>query len=63
MSKINAFDAIMYKANKIEDLRVKLYTDKNHNEEFTPEEVQYIDNELFRIQSELRELAGYCKIF
>ena len=63
MPKINAFDAIMYKANKIEDLRVKLYTDKNHNEEFTLEEVQYIDNELFRIQSELRELASYCKIF
>ncbi len=63
MSKVNAFDAIMYKANKIEDLRVILYTDKNHNEEFTLEEIQYIDNELFRIQSELRELANYCKIF
>lgn len=63
MSKVNAFDAIMYKANKIEDLRVILYTDKNHNEEFTLEEVKYIDDELFRIQSELRELANYCKIF
>lgn len=48
-------------ANKIEELRKELYQNKEHRA-LQDEGFQFIDDELFHIQSELRDIFEFCVI-
>ena len=48
-------------ANKIDELRKELYQNKEHRE-LQGEDFQYIDDKLFHIQSELRNIFEFCMI-
>ena len=49
------------KANKIEELRQELYQNKEHRA-LQDEDIQYIDDKLFHVQSELRDIFEFCMI-
>lgn len=46
-------------ANKIEELRQELYQNKEHRA-LQDEDFQYIDDKLFHVQSELRDIFEFC---
>ena len=46
-------------ANKIEELRQELYQNKEHRA-LQDEYFQYIDDKLFHVQSELRDIFEFC---
>ena len=48
-------------ANRIEELRKELYQNKEHRE-LQDEDFQYIDDKLFHIQSELRDIVEFCML-
>lgn len=48
-------------ANKIEKLRQELYQNKEHRE-LQDEDFQYINDKLFHIQSELRDIFEFCML-
>ncbi len=48
-------------ANKIEELRQELYQNKEHRA-LQDEDFQYIDDKLFHVQSELRDIFEFCMI-
>ena len=48
-------------ANRIEELRQELYQNKEHRE-LQDEDFQYINDKLFHIQSELRDIFGFCML-
>lgn len=48
-------------ADRIEELRKELYQNKEHRE-LQDEDFQYIDDKLFHIQSELRDIFEFCMI-
>lgn len=48
-------------ADKIEKLRQELYQNKEHRE-LQDEDFQYINDKLFHIQSELRDIFEFCML-
>ena len=49
-------------ADRLEELRKELYQNKKHQELQGKEDFRYIDDKMFHIQSELRELSEYCML-
>lgn len=50
-------------ANRLESLRCELWQDQEHKKCMDNEdELQYVDDKMFSLQSQLRDLAGFCLI-
>lgn len=59
--KKKLYQKIINTANEIENYRLMLYTNESHKKfNAFEDEFQHIDDELFRLQSELRKLHDYC---
>lgn len=50
-------------ANRIEQIRLELWQSKEHEKYMDDkEEKDYVDNKLFSIQSQLKDVAEFCQI-
>lgn len=51
-------------ADRVEELRLELYQNKEHKEYVMDDEseFEYVDNKMFSLQSQLRDLAEFCFI-
>jgi hypothetical protein len=50
-------------ANRIEQIRLELWQSEEHEQYMDDkEEKDYVDNKLFSIQSQLRDVAEFCQI-
>lgn len=48
-------------ANKLEELRLALWQNQEHRK-CVDEDFQYVDDKMFLLQSQLRDLAEFCSI-
>lgn len=51
-------------ADRVEELRLELFQNKEHREYVMDDESEfkYVDNKMFSLQSQLRDLAEFCLI-
>ena len=51
-------------ADRLEELRLELFQNKEHREYVMDDEseFEYVDNKMFSLQSQLRDLAEFCLI-
>lgn len=58
------YQEIKNMADRLEELRLELYQNKEHKEYVMDDEseFEYVDNKMFSLQSQLRELAEFCFI-
>ena len=58
------YQEIKNMADRLEELRLELYQNKEHKEYVMDDEseFEYVDNKMFSLQSQLRDLAEFCLI-
>lgn len=58
------YQEIKNMADRLEELRLELYQNKEHKECVMDDEseFEYVDNKMFSLQSQLRDLAEFCLI-
>lgn len=58
------YQEIKNMADRLEELRLELYQNKEHKEYVMDDEseFEYVDNKMFSLQSQLRDLAEFCFI-
>lgn len=58
------YQEIKNMADRLEELRLELYQNKEHREYVMDDEseFEYVDNKIFSLQSQLRDLAEFCFI-
>lgn len=49
-------------ADKLESLRCQLWKSQEHRKCVDEEEFHYVDEKMFSLQSQLRELSEFCSI-
>ena len=51
-------------ADRLEELRLELYQSQEHKEKVMDDEsdFEYVDDKLFHLQSQLRDIANFCMI-
>lgn len=58
------YQEIKNMADRLEELRLELYQNQEHKEKVMDDEseFEYVDDKMFSLQSQLRELAELCFI-
>jgi hypothetical protein len=58
------YQEIKNMADRLEELRLELYQNKEHRKQVMDDEseFEYVDNKMFFLQSQLRDLAEFCFI-
>lgn len=58
------YQEIKNMADRLEELRLELFQNKEHREQVMDDESEfkYVDNKIFSLQSQLRDLAELCLI-
>lgn len=58
------YQEIKNMADRLEELRLELYQNKEHRKQVMDDEseFEYVDNKMFFLQAQLRDLAEFCFI-
>lgn len=58
------YQEIKNMANRLEELRLELYQSQEHKEKVMGDESEfkYVDDKLFHLQSQLKDIANFCMI-
>ena len=58
------YQEIKNMADRLEELRIELFQNKEHREQVMDDEseFEYVDDKMFHLQSQLRDLAEFCFI-
>lgn len=58
------YQEIKNMADRLEELRLELYQSQEHKEKVMDDESEfkYVDDKLFHLQSQLKDIANFCMI-